>query len=61
MNASQEPSLFRVPQPALTWIVELDTHAPDRMAEMLTSEEIEVAAGSVVLLTARLDAEGVSA
>jgi glycogen operon protein len=61
MNASQEPSLFRVPQPALTWIVELDTHAPDRMAEMLTSEEVEVAAGSVVLLTARLDAEGVSA
>jgi glycogen operon protein len=56
MNASKEGSTFLIPKPALTWIVELDTNAPDRAVEMMTSESIEVAAGSAILLAARVDA-----
>jgi glycogen operon protein len=52
LNASHEDREFIVPNPEMSWKIELDTATPDQEPEIVNAAAIKVAAHSAVLLTA---------
>ncbi|MDR3415318.1 MAG: glycogen debranching protein GlgX [Nevskia sp.] len=55
LNGAAEPRTFRLPPPSLPWRLLVDSDEPHAVERMLDAETLEVAAHSVVLLTAYVD------